>query len=38
MENLAQPLLLLVAWVGAFMLGKELQCGFAQWQSRRRGQ
>jgi hypothetical protein len=28
--------LLLVGWVVAFMLGKELQSGFAQWQAARR--
>jgi hypothetical protein len=32
----AQIGLLLVGWVVAFMLGKELQSGFAQWQEARR--
>jgi hypothetical protein len=29
--------LLLGGWVVAFMLGKELQTGFTQWQETRRG-
>jgi hypothetical protein len=35
--ELAQMALLLVGWVVAFMLGKELQSGFVQWQESRRG-
>ena len=34
--DIAQTALLLVGWVVAFMLGKELQAGFAQWQAARR--
>ena len=34
--DLAQTALLLIGWVVAFMLGKELQSGFAQWQASRR--
>ncbi len=32
----AELAVLLVGWVVAFMLGKELQTGFAQWQRARR--
>lgn len=32
----AQIALLFVGWIVAFMLGKELQSGFAQWQASRR--
>ena len=35
--ELAEFGLLLVSWVVAFLLGKELQGGFAQWQETRRG-
>lgn len=28
--------LLFVGWMAAFMLGKELQSGFAQWQEARK--
>ena len=31
--DIAQTALLLVGWIVAFMLGKELQSGFAQWQA-----
>jgi hypothetical protein len=34
--DFAQTSLLLVGWIVAFMLGKELQAGFAQWQQARR--
>ncbi len=34
--ELAEFGLLLVSWVVAFLLGKELQGGFAQWQETRR--
>ena len=34
--DVAQGALLLAGWVVAFMLGKELQTGFAQWQQVRR--
>jgi hypothetical protein len=34
----AQMALLLAGWVVAFMLGKELQSGFVQWQEARRRQ
>jgi hypothetical protein len=34
----AQIGLLLVGWVVAFMLGKELQAGFLQWWEGRRGE
>ena len=34
--DFAQTALLLVGWIVAFMLGKELQAGFAQWQAARR--
>jgi len=30
--------LLFSAWIVAFMLGKELQVGFAQWRARRRSE
>src|SRR4051794_18226072 len=32
MDHLAQPVLLLGAWMAAFLLGKELQQGFAHWR------
>jgi len=32
----AQYALLLAGWLAAFMLGKELQRGFAAWRERRR--
>jgi hypothetical protein len=32
-----QTALLFLGWVMAFMLGKELQTGFAQWRQMRRG-
>lgn len=32
----AQYVLLLVGWLAAFLLGKELQRGFAAWRERRR--
>ena len=38
MEDLMQGGLLMVAWVAAFMLGKELQTGFTQWRARRRSE
>ena len=31
-----QLAIFLVGWVAAFMLGKELQSGFTQWQAGRR--
>ena len=34
--DFAQTALLFVGWIVAFMLGKELQAGFAQWQASRR--
>ena len=34
----AQIGLLLVGWVVAFLLGKELQTGFLQWREGRRGE
>jgi hypothetical protein len=34
--DFAQTALLVVGWIVAFMLGKELQTGFAQWQAARR--
>lgn len=34
--DFAQTALLFVGWIVAFMLGKELQSGFAQWQAARR--
>jgi hypothetical protein len=37
-EDLMQYGLLLSAWIMAFMLGKELQVGFAQWRARRHSQ
>ncbi len=37
-ESLLQYVLLLAAWVVAFLLGKELQAGFAQWRARRRSE
>ncbi|HEY7064670.1 MAG TPA: hypothetical protein VII06_24565 [Chloroflexota bacterium] len=37
MEEMMQFGLLLSAWIMAFMLGRELQVGFAQWRERRRG-
>ena len=37
-EDLMQYGLLLSAWIMAFMLGKELQVGFAEWRARRRTQ
>jgi hypothetical protein len=36
--DVAQVGLLLVGWVVAFLLGKELQAGFAQWRAERRGE
>ena len=33
--DFAQAALLFVGWIVAFMLGKELQSGFAQWQAAR---
>jgi hypothetical protein len=35
--ELGQFALLVAGWVVAFMLGKELQAGFMQWQETRRG-
>jgi hypothetical protein len=35
-EEMMQFGLLLSAWIMAFMLGRELQVGFAQWRERRR--
>jgi hypothetical protein len=37
-EDMMQYGLLFSAWIVAFMLGKELQVGFAQWRARRRSQ
>ena len=34
--DFAQTALLFVGWMVAFMLGKELQAGFVQWQEARR--
>jgi hypothetical protein len=34
--DLAQTALLIIGWMVAFMLGKELQAGFVQWQEARR--
>jgi hypothetical protein len=34
--DVAQIALLVVGWVVAFMLGKELQTGFVQWRDLRR--
>ena len=36
--DVTQTALLFVGWMVAFMLGKELQTGFAQWQASRRRQ
>lgn len=36
--DFAQIVLLFVGWIVAFMLGNELQAGFAQWQEARRRQ
>jgi hypothetical protein len=33
--EIAQFGLMLVAWIVAFLLGKELQTGFSQWRTRR---
>ena len=33
-----QYALLLIGWVAAFMLGKELQTGFAKWWQQRRSE
>jgi hypothetical protein len=38
MQDVVQYALLLSGWAVAFMLGKELQTGFAQWRARRRSQ
>jgi hypothetical protein len=38
MEDVVQYALLLSGWAVAFLLGKELQTGFAQWRARRRSQ
>jgi hypothetical protein len=35
--ELAQYGLVMTGWVVAFMLGRELHFGFAQWQETRRG-
>jgi hypothetical protein len=37
-EDMMQYGLLFSAWIVAFMLGKELQVGFAQWRARRRSE
>jgi len=37
-EDMMQYGLLFSAWIAAFMLGKELQVGFAQWRARRRSE
>jgi hypothetical protein len=34
--DVAQTALMFVGWIVAFMLGKELQAGFTQWQEARR--
>jgi hypothetical protein len=34
--DVAQITLLVAAWIVAFLLGKELQTGFAQWWEKRR--
>jgi hypothetical protein len=34
--DVAQTVLLLIGWIVAFVLGKELQSGFSQWQMTRR--
>lgn len=36
--ELAQVGLLMVGWIIAFLLGKELQAGFLQWRQSRRGE
>ncbi len=36
MDPLVQHALLLTGWVAAFLLGKELQRGFAAWRARHR--
>jgi hypothetical protein len=36
--ELAQVSLLVIGWVVAFLLGKELQAGFVQWLRSRRGE
>jgi hypothetical protein len=36
--DIAQAAVLLVGWVVAFLLGKELQAGFLQWRQGRRGE
>jgi hypothetical protein len=36
--DVAQTALLLIGWVVAFLLGKELQSGFVQWQTSRRSE
>jgi hypothetical protein len=36
--DIAQTVLLLIGWTVAFLLGKELQSGFSQWQASRRRQ
>ena len=36
--DVAQIGLLLIGWVVAFLLGKELQAGFLQWREGRRGE
>jgi hypothetical protein len=38
LQELMQVALLLVAWITAFLLGRELQIGYAQWRARRRSQ
>jgi uncharacterized membrane protein required for colicin V production len=38
MPDVIQYVLLLAGWVLAFMLGKELQTGFAQWWQHRRSE
>ena len=38
MDSAAAFPVLLAIWVAAFMLGKELQTGFAQWRERRRSE
>ncbi len=37
-ESMMQYVLLLFAWIVAFLLGKELQAGFAQWWGQRRSE
>ena len=34
--DVAQIPLLIAGWTAAFLLGRELQTGFAQWRDRRR--